>query len=48
MIILDFGMLGGWLWHGLGMVWGKVFDVLGWFLKVSEVIWRALEAKVEL
>ena len=32
------------VFDGLGMI----FHALGWFLEVSEVIWRAVEAKVEL
>ena len=32
------------VFDGLGMT----FHALGWFLEVSEVIWRAVEAKVEL
>ena len=34
--------------HWFGDGFGVVFDGLGWVLKVSEVIWRALEIKVEL
>ena len=51
-VLRGFGAVAGysgndfwWSLDGLGLM---VFGDLGWFLKVSAIIWRALEAKVEL